>query len=196
MTGDETSMILPMVLQHLTPSFVSFFGLGAVSAAVMSSADSSVLSASSMFARNVYKLIFRQRVSITTHSKYIMFISSQSSKYSSPTRKVLFDLCSEMLHYGVTAIISFKVHKIEKGNEKWPLHNKFFIVICNVSDINITKDKWISKRRNTHRIRIHVMTLIDIVRMSCTRRDKSFGFTKALSQTQLFINAKDRNTLR
>jgi hypothetical protein len=42
---------------------VSFFGLGAVSAAVMSSADSSVLSASSMFARNVYKLIFRQRVS-------------------------------------------------------------------------------------------------------------------------------------
>merc|ERR1719158_2553270 len=44
---DDTRMILPMVLQYLTPSFVSFFGLGAVSAAVMSSADSSVLSASS-----------------------------------------------------------------------------------------------------------------------------------------------------
>ena len=57
-------MILPLVLYHLTPGFVSFFGLGAVSAAVMSSADSSVLSASSMFARNVYKLIFRPRVSI------------------------------------------------------------------------------------------------------------------------------------
>jgi high affinity choline transporter 7 len=64
LTNEESSMILPMVLQYLTPSFVSFFGLGAVSAAVMSSADSSVLSASSMFARNVYKLIFRQRVSI------------------------------------------------------------------------------------------------------------------------------------
>lgn len=63
LTVQETSMILPMVLQYLTPDFVSFFGLGAVSAAVMSSADSSVLSASSMFARNVYKLIFRQRVS-------------------------------------------------------------------------------------------------------------------------------------
>lgn len=62
LTSEETSMILPMVLQYLTPDFVSFFGLGAVSAAVMSSADSSVLSASSMFARNVYKLIFRQRV--------------------------------------------------------------------------------------------------------------------------------------
>jgi high affinity choline transporter 7 len=58
-------MILPMVLQYLTPTYISFFGLGAVSAAVMSSADSSVLSASSMFARNVYKLIFRQNASET-----------------------------------------------------------------------------------------------------------------------------------
>ena len=55
-------MILPLVLNHLTPDVISFLGLGAVSAAVMSSADSSVLSASSMFARNVYRLIFRQRV--------------------------------------------------------------------------------------------------------------------------------------
>lgn len=62
-TESETSMILPLVLQYLTPDFVSFFGLGAVSAAVMSSADSSVLSAASMFARNVYRLIFRQRAS-------------------------------------------------------------------------------------------------------------------------------------
>lgn len=52
-----------MVLQYLTPQWVSFFGLGAVSAAVMSSADSSVLSASSMFARNIYKLMIRQKVS-------------------------------------------------------------------------------------------------------------------------------------
>ncbi|CAG9766806.1 unnamed protein product [Ceutorhynchus assimilis] len=63
LTEAETGMILPMVLQYLTPDFVSFLGLGAVSAAVMSSADSSVLSASSMFARNVYKLIFRQKAS-------------------------------------------------------------------------------------------------------------------------------------
>ena len=56
------AMILPMVLQYLTPAYVSFCGLGAVSAATMSSADSSVLGASSMFARNVYRLIFRPRV--------------------------------------------------------------------------------------------------------------------------------------
>eukprot|EP00058_Branchiostoma_floridae_P017811 XP_002603300.1 hypothetical protein BRAFLDRAFT_119704 [Branchiostoma floridae] len=59
----EAGLILPLVLQHLTPTWVSFFGLGAVSAAVMSSADSSILSASSMFSRNVYKLVFRQKAS-------------------------------------------------------------------------------------------------------------------------------------
>ena len=51
-----------MVMQYLCPPWVSFIGLGAVSAAVMSSADSSILSASSMFARNIYKSIFRQKV--------------------------------------------------------------------------------------------------------------------------------------
>nr|XP_053641791.1 high-affinity choline transporter 1-like [Cherax quadricarinatus] len=64
-TSNHTAMILPLVIQHLTPSFVSFVGLGAISAAVMSSADSSVLSAASMFARNIWKLIFRQNASET-----------------------------------------------------------------------------------------------------------------------------------
>ena len=58
----KSSMIMPLVLQYLTPTWISFIGLGAVSAAVMSSVDSSVLSASSMFAHNIYKTIFRQRV--------------------------------------------------------------------------------------------------------------------------------------
>lgn len=60
----ESALVLPLVLQYLTPGFVSCLGLGAVSAAVMSSSDSSILSAASMFARNVYKLIFRQNVSV------------------------------------------------------------------------------------------------------------------------------------
>lgn len=60
---EDLNLILPLVLQYLTPQAVAFVGLGAVSAAVMSSADSSILSASGMFARNVYKLIFRQKAS-------------------------------------------------------------------------------------------------------------------------------------
>ncbi|XP_048763868.2 high-affinity choline transporter 1-like [Ostrea edulis] len=61
--SSRSSDILPLVLQYLTPEWVSFFGLGAVSAAVMSSADSSILSASCMFARNIYKMIIRQKAS-------------------------------------------------------------------------------------------------------------------------------------
>ncbi|XP_071827919.1 high-affinity choline transporter 1-like [Apostichopus japonicus] len=56
----DPKLVLPLVIQYLTPNIISFIGLGAVSAAVMSSADSSILSASSMFVRNVYKLVFRQ----------------------------------------------------------------------------------------------------------------------------------------
>ncbi|XP_014784668.1 high-affinity choline transporter 1 [Octopus bimaculoides] len=61
--GKNLKLVLPLCLQYMCPDFVSFFGLGAISAAVMSSADSSILSAASMFARNVYKLIFRQKAS-------------------------------------------------------------------------------------------------------------------------------------
>ncbi|XP_045214982.2 high-affinity choline transporter 1-like [Mercenaria mercenaria] len=62
-TDEDLNLVLPLVLQYLTPQAVACVGLGAVSAAVMSSADSSILSASAMFARNVYKLVFRQKAS-------------------------------------------------------------------------------------------------------------------------------------
>ncbi|CBY30643.1 unnamed protein product [Oikopleura dioica] len=50
----ETDKILPIVLATLTPPVVSTIGLGAISAAVMSSADSSILSAASMFTHNIW----------------------------------------------------------------------------------------------------------------------------------------------
>jgi len=49
------SIILPYVIQYLTPPIIATIGLSAVAAAVMSSVDSSILSASSMFFWNVYR---------------------------------------------------------------------------------------------------------------------------------------------
>ena len=63
---ENTSVVLPLCLRYLTPPVVAFFGLGAVSAAVMSSTDSSMLSASTMMARNVYKVVLRPKVRIIT----------------------------------------------------------------------------------------------------------------------------------
>ncbi|XP_018412318.1 PREDICTED: high-affinity choline transporter 1-like isoform X1 [Nanorana parkeri] len=60
---NESNMILPLVLQYLCPAYVSVAGLGAIAAAVMSSADSSLLSASSMFAYNIYKKMIRKKAS-------------------------------------------------------------------------------------------------------------------------------------
>jgi len=101
---DDTRMILPMVLQYLTPSFISFFGLGAVSAAVMSSADSSVLSASSMFARNVYKLIFRPKASeseIMWVMRVAIFLVGGMATFMAlniPTIYGLWALCSDLVY--------------------------------------------------------------------------------------------------
>ncbi|OAV44464.1 sodium:solute symporter family protein [Lewinella sp. 4G2] len=51
----EASATLPWVVRYLTSPWVAVIGLGAVAAAVMSSVDSSVLSASSMGVWNVYR---------------------------------------------------------------------------------------------------------------------------------------------
>ena len=59
--GPETaSVALPYVLQNLAPPLIATIGLGALAAAVMSSVDSSILSASSMGSWNVYRPLFCQ----------------------------------------------------------------------------------------------------------------------------------------
>ncbi|CAN0293642.1 unnamed protein product [Lampetra fluviatilis] len=59
----EEGMIVPIVLQHICPNYIAIMGIGALAAAVMSSADSALLSAGSLFTRNVYTQIIRPQAS-------------------------------------------------------------------------------------------------------------------------------------
>ncbi|CAL8124475.1 unnamed protein product [Orchesella dallaii] len=100
----ESNMVLPLVMHHLTPEIVSFFGLGAVSAAVMSSADSSVLSASSMFARNIYRLIFRLNASETEimwvmrASIFVVGALATLMALTIPSIYGLWTMCSDLVY--------------------------------------------------------------------------------------------------
>ncbi|WP_234571767.1 sodium:solute symporter family protein [Rhodohalobacter sp. 614A] len=58
----DAASTLPWVIRYLTPGWVGIIGLGAVTAAVMSSADSSILSASSMSGWNVYRPLFKPKI--------------------------------------------------------------------------------------------------------------------------------------
>ncbi|XP_042312938.1 high-affinity choline transporter 1-like [Sceloporus undulatus] len=57
----ESALILPLVLRYLCPMSISVSGLAAIAAAVMSSGDSALLSASSMFAHNIYRKVLRKK---------------------------------------------------------------------------------------------------------------------------------------
>ncbi|XP_049525156.1 high-affinity choline transporter 1-like [Dermacentor silvarum] len=57
--SDHRKDIMPYAIRYLTPGVISILGQLAITAAVMSSVDSSMLSASSLITRNVYQLMFR-----------------------------------------------------------------------------------------------------------------------------------------
>ncbi|MCO6479882.1 MAG: sodium:solute symporter family protein [Phaeodactylibacter sp.] len=65
---------LPWVIRYMTPGWVAILGLGAIAAAVMSSADSSILSASSMAGWNVYRPLFKPKVESEKLSQLIQRI--------------------------------------------------------------------------------------------------------------------------
>lgn len=65
------ALILPYVIRYLTPGFVAALGLGAVVAAVLSSVDASILSASSMTSWNIYRPLFKPNISSKDLSKII-----------------------------------------------------------------------------------------------------------------------------
>ncbi|KAL5235312.1 hypothetical protein ACI65C_002722 [Semiaphis heraclei] len=116
MTQKETSMVLPMVMQYLTPDWVAFFALGAISAAIMSSADSSVLSASSMFARNIYRMLLRQSASemeivwVMRLSIVVVAFSATTMAITIPSIYGLWSMCSDLVYVILFPQLTMVVH--------------------------------------------------------------------------------------
>ncbi len=68
---EKSATILPHVMRYLTPTIIGTIGLGAIAAAVMSSVDSSILSAASMSGWNVYRPLFKPNISSENLAKVI-----------------------------------------------------------------------------------------------------------------------------
>ncbi|XP_075215179.1 high-affinity choline transporter 1-like [Lycorma delicatula] len=114
--SNDANIILPLVIKYLTPAWVSLFGLGAVSASVMSSIDSSILASSSMFSRNIYKMIFKPVASdkevLWVQRGAIVGISIISAIIAITVDRIhcLTYLCSDLLYITIFPQLLLVVH--------------------------------------------------------------------------------------
>ena len=100
----EAAMVLPSVLRYLTSPIVASLGLGALAAAVMSSVDSSILSASSLGAWNVYKPLFNPSADSKTLARVIrrlvVIVGTAATLTALQIQSVyaLWFLCSDLVY--------------------------------------------------------------------------------------------------
>jgi high affinity choline transporter 7 len=100
----EGALVLPYVLRYLTGPVLASLGLGALAAAVMSSVDSSILSASSMGAWNIYRPLFRPRASAADLMKVIkrlvLIVGTAATLIALQVQSVyaLWFLCSDFVY--------------------------------------------------------------------------------------------------
>jgi len=69
--AESPTLVLPYVLRYAVPQWIGVLGLGAVSAAVMSSVDSSILSAASLVAWNGYRRLINPAASAEQVSRLV-----------------------------------------------------------------------------------------------------------------------------
>jgi solute carrier family 5 (high affinity choline transporter), member 7 len=95
---------LPWVIRYLTQPWVAAIGLGAIAAAVMSSVDSSILSASSMAGWNVYRPLFRPDLSpknlmrVIQRSVWVIGIAATMLSLNVVSVYELWFLCSDFVY--------------------------------------------------------------------------------------------------
>lgn len=96
--------ILPHVMRYLTNPWIATIGLGAIAAAVMSSVDSSILSAASLAGWNVYKPLWKPDISTEQLSKivqrliWIIGIASTLLALQIESVYQLWFLCSDFVY--------------------------------------------------------------------------------------------------
>ena len=105
LTGPENAAsTLPYVFQYLTPGMIALIGLGAIAAAVMSSIDSSMLSASSLAVWNVYRPLIKPNAnpqklkSILQRSIVIIGIAATVISLRVESVYALWYLCSDLVY--------------------------------------------------------------------------------------------------
>lgn len=101
---EDPALVLPYVVRYLTNPIVATIGLGAIAAAVMSSVDSSILSASSMTSWNVYRPLFKPDISSEQLAKvlrrciWIIGISATLLALQVKSVYELWFLCSDFVY--------------------------------------------------------------------------------------------------
>ena len=101
---ESPSMILPYLLRYLTTPMIATIALGAVAAAVMSSVDSSILSAATMFSWNVYRSLIRPQASdeeikkVMRASIVVVGVIATALALSVQSVYVLWALCADLVY--------------------------------------------------------------------------------------------------
>lgn len=100
----DAASTLPWVVRYLTTPWIATIGLGAIAAAVMSSVDSSILSASSMLSWNVWKPLVKPKITtqelmkIMKKSIWIIGITATILALNIKSVYELWFLCSDFVY--------------------------------------------------------------------------------------------------
>ncbi len=120
---ESNAQVLPYVIRYLTPMAIATVGLGAIAAAVMSSIDSSILSASSLASWNVYRPLVKPNITseqlnkVLKTSIWIIGIAATLIALNITSVYDLWVLCSDFVYcllfpQLVTALFDKKANQI------------------------------------------------------------------------------------